>query len=109
MAHSYKWVTIYAELLTITVWMEVPNSHLPLGSLKGWLLATGEGRWKSTAKPGLVSNRQGIWMHYLKAEVGGMVRTGAPCRSSQLTDSDKEWSYPTFWLGRDVLGSSVEH
>ena len=60
MAHSYKWITICTELFTITVWMDVPNSHLRLGSLRGWLLATGEGRWKSTTKSGLASNRHSV-------------------------------------------------
>ena len=51
--------------------MDVPNSHLPSGSLRGWLLATGEGRQKSTTKSGSVSKWHGIWMCYLKADVGG--------------------------------------
>ena len=62
MACSYKQVTICTELFTIAVWMGVPNSHLPSGSLRGWLLATGEGRWKSATKSGLASNRHGVWM-----------------------------------------------
>ena len=61
-ACSYKRVTICAELFTITVWMYVPNSHLPVGSLRGWLPATGEGRRKSAAKSSLASNHHGVWM-----------------------------------------------
>ena len=80
MACSYKQVTICTELFTITVWMDVPNSHLLLDSLRGWLLATGEGRKKSAAKSGSEPKWRGVWMHYLKAGVGGMVRSGAPSR-----------------------------
>ena len=66
------------EIFTITVWMDVPNSHLPSGSLRGWLLATGGGRWKSTAKSGLASKQHGVWMCYLKADVGSAVHSDAP-------------------------------
>ena len=69
--------------------MDVPNSHLPSGSLRNWLLATGEGRWKSAAKSGSASKRHGIWMHYLKVEVSGMVRSGTPGGRSLLIDSDE--------------------
>ena len=119
MAHSYKWVTICAKLFTITVWMDVPNSHLPSGSLRGWLLATGEGRQKSATKSSSASNWHGIWMRYLKAEVGGTACSGTPSGSSQLTDSDEEWScshltarprYTRVWHGasNDICSASME-
>ena len=119
MAHSYKRVTICTELFTIAVWMDVPNSHLPLGSLRGWLLATEEGRQKSTIKSGLVSNRHGVWMHYLNAEVGGMAHSGAPSGKSQLTDSDELGSCSCLMVGprysrvcydtsNDICGMSME-
>ena len=73
---------------TIAVWMDVPSSHLPSSSLRGWLLATGEGRQKSATKSCSVSKWYGIWMHYLKAD-GSMACNGAPGRRSQLFDSDE--------------------
>ena len=95
MARSYRQVTICAKLFTIAVWMDMRNFHLPLGSLRGWLLATGEGRWKSTAKSGSASKWCGIWMHYLKA-CGGAACSGAPGRRSRLIDLDELGSCSCF-------------
>ena len=72
--------------------MDATNSHLPLGSLRGWLLVTGEGRWKSATKFGLVSKRCSIWMSYLKAEVGGVACSGTFGGRSRPTGSDEEGS-----------------
>ena len=120
MACSYKWVTICAELFTIAIWMDVPNSHLPLGSLRGWLLATGEGRQKSTAKSGLAS-KSAQHLDALPQSRRLVVRahSGTHSGSSQLTDSDKVGScsrlmarprYTMVWHGasNDVCGMSVE-
>ena len=52
--------------------MEVHNSHLPSSSLRGWLLAIGEGRQKSTAKSCSVFKWHGIWMACLSADKGGV-------------------------------------
>ena len=68
------------------------NSHPLSSSLRGWLLATGEGRQKSATKSSLASNQLGIWICYLKAEVGSTGHSGTPGGSSRLTDSDNEWS-----------------
>ena len=70
-------------------------------------------------KTSSASNQCGIWMCYLKAEVGSMVHSGAPSGSSQLTDSDEEWScshlmagprYTRVWhsVSKDVCGASVD-
>ena len=109
MVCSYKWVTIYTELFTIAVWIDVPNSHLPSGSLRGWLLAIGEGRQKYATKSGLASNWCGIWMHYLKAELGSAAHSGAPVRSSWLTDSEKNGLVPTLQPGQNILGLGAVH
>ena len=71
--------------------MQVPNSHLPSGRLRGWLLATGEEVWKSAAKSGLVSKWHGIWTHCLNIDVGSAACNGASGGRSQLCDikSDK--------------------
>ena len=119
MARFYKWVTICAELFTIAVWIDVLNFHLPLGSLRGWLLATGEGRRKSTTKSSLASNQHSIWMQCLKAEVGGTAHSGTPSRISRLTDYNVLGScsrliagprYTRVWHSalNDVCGASVD-
>ena len=69
--------------------MEVTNSHLPSGSLRSWLLATGGGRQKSTAKSGLASKCYGIWMCYLNADVGSTACNISPSERSWLFDLDE--------------------
>ena len=64
--------------------MEVPNSHLLFSSLRGWLLAAGEGRWKSATKPGLSAKWHRIWTCCLSADVGSALHNSAPSRRSQL-------------------------
>ena len=89
-AHSYKRVTILLpNFLPSPIWMDVPNSHLLSGSLRGWLLATGEGRQKSAAKSSSVSKWQGIWTCCLKTEVSSAAHNGTPGGRSRLTDLDK--------------------
>ena len=89
--------------------MEVPNSHLPLGSLRGWLLATGECRWKSAKKSGLASNRRGIWMQCLKAEVGGTAVAAPPAESPDSLTLTYLGLAPSLEPGQDILGSDAAH
>ena len=86
MAYSCRWVTIYAKLSTIFVWMDIPNFYLPSGSLRGWPLAVGEGRQKSAVKNDSVSKLCSIWTCCLNAEVGGAVYSGASGQRSQVYD-----------------------
>ena len=69
--------------------MDVPNFHLPLGSPRGWLLAMGEGSQKSTATYSSAFKQCGVWMHYLKADVGNAAHNGTPSGRSQLFDLDE--------------------
>ena len=89
--------------------MKVPNSHLPSGSLRGWLLATGEGRWKSTTKSSLASKWHSIWICYLKADVGGAAHSSDPGGRSQITDSDEAGSCSHLMARQDELRSATAH
>ena len=90
--------------------MDVPNSHLPLGSLRGWLLATGEGRWKSTAKSGSASNWHGIWMHDAsKQKLAAWRIVVPPAESPDLLTLTNLGLAPTLQLGQDVLGFGTAH
>ena len=70
--------------------MDVLNSHLPSGSLRAWLLATGKGRQKSTNKSVSASKWCGIWTSCLKAEGGGTACSNAPSRRSWLCDINSD-------------------
>ena len=69
--------------------MEVPNSYLPSGSLRGYLLATVEGKWNSTAKSSSASKWYSIWTHCLSTDVGSIACNSTHGRRSQLCDLDK--------------------
>ena len=64
----------------------MPNSYLPFGNQKGWLLAIGEGRQKSSVKSSSASKQHSIWMHCLNAKVSSMAQSGMLGCKSQLGD-----------------------
>ena len=111
MARSYKLVTTYAKLFTIAVWMEVPNSHLPSGSLRGWLLATGEGRCRNPPQsPSRHPVVKAVWT--CDASKQRLVARHVAAPPAESPDS-LTLSYlclaPTLQPGRDVLGSNAAH
>ena len=61
-----------------------PNSHLPSGSHRGWLLVVWEGRKKSAIDFGSLFQWCSIWMYCLKAEAGSIMHSRAPSNTSQL-------------------------
>ena len=89
-AHSCRQVTVCVEFLTIAIWIEVPNSHLISGSLRGWLLAAGDGRRKSTAKSGSASKWHSIWMHCLRVDAGSKAHNGTPGRIPRQCDVNSD-------------------
>ena len=58
--------------------MVVLSSHLPSGSYKGCLLATGEDKQYYNAKYSSASKWNSTLMHRLNAEVGDMVPKSMP-------------------------------
>ena len=110
MARSYKRVTIYTELLVIAVWKEVPNSHLLSGSLRGWLLATGEGRQKSTLQsPARHPIGAASGCDASKQKLAAWRIVVPPAESPNLLTLTNLGLAPALQLGQDVLGSGVVH